>query len=199
VPTVAPTTQAIVRGAMYQTVNQATSVHVVGTYTWPGIRLRFNAGLLTSGDVAGLIVENGDPTPVVDVAGTMYTKATQASLAYIHDSAQYAAICGKYMIIPHGPAHKMLRSMGPSWMFSELLYLSQLVKHVSATTYHGQPALSAAAVIRGKHADFILSATPQRYPLRVRYQGSFVLTFSKWNAVPAPVAPPKSQIVPLVS
>jgi hypothetical protein len=51
----------------------------------------------------------------------------------------------------------------------------------------------------GRGAYVIFSATAQTYPLMADDPGHFDLTFSKWDSVPAPHAPPKSKIhtVPL--
>jgi hypothetical protein len=43
-------------------------------------------------------------------------------------------------------------------------------------------------------AYIIVSKTPECYPLEINDPGHFRLTFSQWNSVRAPAAPPKSKI-----
>jgi hypothetical protein len=187
------------RGHLYSVANGAASVHVRGRYTWPRSRISVNVGMLQTGDIAGLIVDDGDPMSVIDVGGTMYAKITPAFAAFYHQSAACPALCGKYAIVPHSLAHGLVRSVGVTSTLRTLLSMALKLEKPAATTYHGQPALLAKAPGYGRGAYVIFSATAQTYRLKADDPGHFDLTFSKWNSVPAPHAPPKSKIhtVPL--
>jgi hypothetical protein len=99
----------------------------------------------------------------------------------------------------HSLAHGLVRSVGVTSTLRTLLSMALKLEKPAATTYHGQPALLAKAPGYGRGAYVIFSATAQTYPLKADDPGHFDLTFSKWNSVPAPHAPPKSKIhtVPL--
>ncbi len=66
------------------------------------------------------------------------------------------------------------------------------------TTYHGQRAyrLFPTDLAPGAAAD--IAATAACDPLAVNDPGFAELTFSRWNDVPIPLAPPPSQVIPNV-
>jgi hypothetical protein len=193
-----PTTAAQVQGHLFSVVNRAASVHVKGSYTWPHSRLTVNVGLFQSGQMAGFMDDDGLPMPMIDIGGKMYVKVTPAAAAYYHRGC--APACGKYAIYPRSGTAGLIRTMGMKSTLNTLMQMADFfLSRPIHTNFHGQPALQAMASRYGRGAYVIVAATPEALPLEAVDPGHFKLTFSKWNGVPAPHAPPKSKIytVPL--
>jgi hypothetical protein len=187
-----PATAAQVQGHFVSVVNGAASVHVQGRYTWPHTKLTDNVDLLKSGQIAGLIDDDGLPLSGVEVGGKMYVKLTAAFAAYYHHTG-CAPFCGKYVIAPHSMTAGLVRSMGWSSTISVLADMADAMSAPIHTTFHGQPALkSTTGYDPGSYV--IVAATPESLPLEAVDPGRFRLTFSDWNSVATPVAPPKSKI-----
>jgi len=189
-----PTTAYQVQGHVVSVLNGAKSVHVKGSYTWPHFRIKVDVSLLQSGQMAGFIDDDGFPMSVIDVGGKMYVKLTSALAAYYHHTG-CSPFCGKYAIYPRSRAAGLIRDMGPKWTLSTLTGMANdLFSNPIHTTFHGQPALQMMAGGYDPGAYIIVTATPECLPLEAVDPGHFRLTFSKWNSVPTPAAPPKSEI-----
>jgi hypothetical protein len=190
-----PTNAYQVQSHVVSVLNGAKSVHVKGSYTWPHDKVTVNIGLLQSGQMAGLIDNDGLPMTVIDVGGKMYVKLTSAYAAYYHHKG-CTPVCGKYEIYPRSRAAGLIRVVGAK---STLNYLTNMANDLLSnpihTTFHGQPALQMMANgYDHPGAYIIVAATPECLPLEAVDPGLFRLTFSKWNSVPTPAAPPKSKI-----
>jgi hypothetical protein len=197
-PTPAPTstapTQADVGFAMSGSVGVATSFHVAGEYTYPHARLALNVGLLKSGSMAGTLVDNGEPIVATYVGGKMYTKVTRDFLAYLGKSRECARICGQYVLARPDLAHGLLASMGMAVTESILQDMAAAGPTMTSVTYDGQPAYEWSPADYAAGSYIVVGPLPQCLPLKVDLPGQFVLTFSQWNQVPAPVAPRASKI-----
>jgi hypothetical protein len=189
-----PTTAYQVQSHVVSVLNGAKSVYVKGSYTWPHDKVTVNIGLLQSGQMAGLIDNDGLPMTVIDAGGKMYVKLTSAYAAYYHHTG-CTPVCGKYAIYPRSDTARMVRSIGVKWTLSTLTNMANdLFSNPIHTTFHGQPALQMMADGYDPGAYIIVAATPECLPLEAVDPGHFKMTFSKWNSVPVPVAPPKSKI-----
>jgi hypothetical protein len=179
---------------MSKSVRVATSFHVAGQYTYPHARLTLNVGLLKSGPMTGSLVDNGEPLVATYVRGTMYTKVTRDFLAYLGKSRECRSICGQYVIARPQLAHGLLASMGFASTESILQHMTAGTGTMAPVTYAGQSAYiwSLPAYAAGSY--IIVGPLPQCLPLKVDVPGQFVLTFSQWNQVTAPAAPPSSKV-----
>jgi hypothetical protein len=183
-----------VQSHVVSVLNGAKSVHVKGRYTWPHDKLTVNIGLLRSGQMAGFIDNDGMPMSVIDAGGKMYVQLTSAFAAYNHHTG-CAPLCGKYVIAPRSMTAGLVRSMGVESTLNTLTDVANdLLSNPIRTTFHGQPALQMMADGYDPGAYIIVTATSDCLPLEAVDPGHFKLTFSKWNSVPVPVAPPKSKI-----
>jgi hypothetical protein len=126
--------------AMSATVNAATSVHVKGTYRWPNAKLGVDIGLLMSGQMAGLMVDDGVPMSIIVVGRNMYAKVTSAFLAHLGKSGECAALCGKYVIIRGAMAAGLMRGIGGTTTVNILLGMAAPKSALTAATFHGHPA-----------------------------------------------------------
>jgi len=179
---------------MSNSVSSATSFHVTGEYTYPHARLTLNVGLLKSGAMAGSLVDNGEPIVAADVGGQMYTRVTRPFLAYLGKSRECATICGQYVIAKPALAGGLLASMGIGWTESVLQDMAAAGPTMTSVTYDGQAAYTWSPPDYAPGSYIIVGPLPQCLPLKVDVPGQFVLTFSQWNQVPTPVAPPRAKI-----
>jgi hypothetical protein len=191
-----PVSAVYVSQAVPSTVIAASSMHVTGRYDWPGSTLAVSTGLLASGQLSGQIVDDGAPMTVVDTGGRMYAEFTAGFLAFYRKSAECAALCGKYLQARPSLADGLIASIGVAATRDILVGMAQSASTVTAVTYGGRPALRAAVAGPGyaRGAYLIVSATADCLPLKADNPGHYVLTFSRWNKVPAPALPAAAQI-----
>jgi hypothetical protein len=191
---VIPTTAPQVQGHLFSLLNAARGVHVTGSYTWPHDRVTVDVDLLQSGQIAGDINNGGFPMSVIDVGGKMYIKLTPAFAAYFHHKG-CAPLCGDYEVYPRSQAASLVRSMGVKSMFDTLTQMgNSFLSNPIHATFHGQPALQEMTPGYDMGSYVILMATPESLPLEAVDPHHFKLTFSEWNSVPVPAAPPKSKM-----
>lgn len=189
-----PSTQAAAAFTMSTSVDNASSFHVTGTYTWPHARLKVNVGLLKTGQLAGTLVDDGDPMSAVDAAGQMYVKVTPGFLGYLGKSGECAALCGQYVVAKPSLASGLLDSMGMTQTETILENMAAAGPSMTSVAYHGQAAYRWSAPGYAAGSYIIVAATAQCYPLKVDVPGQFELTFSQWNQVPVPAKPAASKI-----
>jgi hypothetical protein len=183
-----------VQGRLFAVTDQASSVHVTGTYTWSHSRKVIeNVGMHRTGELAGFINDEGLSMDVIYVHKKMYVKLTPILEAYYHLSCP-PPHCGEYAIYPRSRAAGLIRSVGANSTLNVLLSMGASLSKPTHTTFHGQPALKTMAPGYDPGAYLIMAATPQAWPLEAVDPGHFKLTYSQWNSVPALAAPPKSKI-----
>jgi hypothetical protein len=191
-PTV-PTTSTQLQVRLFSVLNGANSMHVKATNIWPRFKVTVNAGLLKSGQMTGFIDDDGLPMSMIYVGGKMYVKNTAALAAYYHQ-AGCAPYCNTYSIYPRHSTASLVRSVGWKWTWNTLMQLADFASTPVRTTFHGQPALQSKASGFQRGAYVIVTATPDPVLLEAVDPHHFKMTFSAWNSVPAPVAPPKSKM-----
>lgn len=193
--TAVPTTQAAAAAAMNVSVDTASSYQVTGAYYWPHDRVAVDVGVLISGDVTGSVNDSGFPMSGSYVAGKMYYFVTPLFLAYEEgDTSRCATLCGKYVTGEQAYASSMMQSIGFNSTETFLQGMAIAGKPMTKLTYDGQHAYRWPLSTKGSY--IIVAANAQCVPLKVDVPGQFVLTFSQWNKVPAPVAPAASDIEP---
>lgn len=188
-----PTTSTQVQTRLFSVLNGAKSMHVTATNIWPHLKVTVNAGLLKSGQMTGFIDDEGLPMAMIYVGGKMYVKNTAALAAYYHH-AGCAPYCGTYSIYPRHLTVRLVRSVGWKWTWNTLMQLADYVSTPIRTTFHGQPALQSKASGYQHGAYVVVTATPDPVLLEAVDPHHFKMTFSQWNSVPIPAAPPKSKI-----
>ncbi len=179
---------------MSASVTAASGFHVTGVYTWPNARLRVDVDLLHSGQMAGSMVDDGEPLSVIYTGGKMYTDLTPRFLRYLGKSGECAALCGKYVLSKPATSRGFLRSMGITSTESIIDDMSAVGPAMKSVTFDGQPAYRWTPPNYGAHSYIIVSALPRCFPLEIYVPGQFVLTFSQWDKVSTPEPPPAVQI-----
>jgi hypothetical protein len=181
---------------MRKAVQAASSVHLSGILRNGGKPLGLDLGLIRSGDFAGTITQNGIPLTLIDVGGKAYVKATAAYLKELKVSPSVCAVmCGKYVELTSAEAGSLARSLSMSALLSSFTGKAPRFTNAGSTTVAGRPG----QVLRGPDGSrLVVAATGTPYPLQaVGRRGSGSLTFTQWDAVRAPAAPPADQVINL--
>ncbi len=184
--------------SMQQSVRTANSVHVTGRLTNAGVPIAINLDLQRNGDMAGTVSQNGAPFQVIGVGGSVFVKATPAFLRQVKAPANACAVvCGKWIQLHPPQSTQITGDIGMASMTGQLV-TTKLPKFTEAGTV--TVAGQAAWVLRGPGGGSldVRSAGPP-YPLAAvtgtnpRQQ----ISYSHWNAVPPPTAPPASDVLNL--
>jgi hypothetical protein len=192
----APRSPAQTVAEMRKAVQAATSVHLSGTLRNGGKPIGLNLGLIRSGDFAGTITQNGVPLTLIDAGGKAYVKATAAYLKQLKVSPSVCAVmCGKYVELTSADAASLARNLSMSALLSSFTGRAPRFTNAGTTTVAGR----AGQVLAGPDGSrLVVAATGTPYPLRaVGKNGGGTLTFTRWNAVPKPAAPPADQVINL--
>jgi hypothetical protein len=182
-------------------VRNATSVHVNGSVSDNGSPVGLNLGINRAGDMSGTIGEHGANLDVISTSGKVFLKVTPELLKqYRAPSATCSLVCGKWFQLPPKQASQL----------TSQLTMSSLTGQAGASSGTSQPKVTEAGtgsvngqptwVLKGPNGaklDVSQQSTP--YPLKVQsgtgQQGA--ISYSKWNSVPQPKAPPSNQVINL--
>lgn len=181
---------------MRSAIRSARSVHIFGQLTVGGRTVGLDIGVLASGQMSGTITERGFPLRIIVTGGRAYVRATAAFLRELHAPAGVCGlICGRYVELSAARARQLAQGLSLASLTRSLTGPAPAISRAGTTTVDGRPA----DVLRTASGGTIDVATVGRaYPLAVAsadHHGA--LTFRQWDRVPAPAAPPKSQIVNL--
>jgi hypothetical protein len=192
VPAVAAATLA---AQMKRAVKSARSVHVFGHLVSGGQVIGIDIGVLRSGQLSGTITRQGVPLRFVITGGKAYIRATAGFLRQLRLPASVCAtICGRYVRLPAARTRALTRSLSLAGLTSSLTGPTTLLRDAGVTTVHGQ----RADVLRTADGGVIeVTAGGSHFPVAAKSPGGRrgALTFTQWNSVPVPAAPPKDQIV----
>lgn len=180
---------------MQRAVRSASSVHISGQLIERGETIGLNIGVLRSGQLSGTITQKGIPLKLIVTGGKAYVKATAAFLAELHVPASVCAvICGKFAELPAARTKQLTHSLSLASLTRPLTVRTPRFTSGGVATVNGQKA-DVLRTARGGIVD--VAATGSHYPLAAASAGGRhgALTFSQWNSVPAPAAPPKSELV----
>ena len=184
--------------SMQQSVRGATSVHVTGRLVNAGVPVAISLDLRRNGDMAGTVSQNGAPFQVVGVGGKVFIKATPAFLRQVKAPTNAcAAVCGKWIQLQRREASRIAGDIGMASMTGQLV-TTKLPKFTEAgsATVAGQ----SAWVLRSPHGGTLdLSSTGSPYPLAAvtATNPRQEISYSRWNAVPPPTAPPANEVLNL--
>jgi hypothetical protein len=181
--------------SMQDAVRSASGVHVSGQLARDGVPLGVDLDLTRSGNVAGTLSQHGMPLNVVAANSKIYIQATPAFLREVNvPAAACATACGKWIELTQGEASQLTGDLTMQKLLTPLIPDQARLTAAGSTTVRGQPAWVLRA---GDGSTVAVSATGKHYPLAARNSGSphQVVTFSHWDSVPAPKAPPASQLL----
>jgi hypothetical protein len=189
-------TRSEVLGSMMSALDAVHSVHVEGIYDQPhSATIRVDLGLQESGALAGTIIDGDVPMSVVYVGGKLYVKATAGFLAAMGVSAACPDVCGRYAIAKPGYDDSLLQYIDMDAVLTSIEDAESSESSLTTVSLNGQRGYRWIPFAEVAGSYFIVSATPPYFPLKLNNPIYTTLTFSQWNAVPAPVAPPAAQVI----
>lgn len=180
---------------MKSAIRSASSVHISGQLMEGGKKVGLDVGVLRSGQLSGTITESGVPLEIIVIGGKAYVKATAAFLRELRAPAGVCGvICGKYVELPEAKTTELTRSLSLARLTRSLTGETPPFTNDGTASFGGQKAF----VLRTAQGGIVdLAQAGRHYPLAVASPDGRPggLTFSHWNGVPAPVPPPKGEIV----
>jgi len=196
-PAKEPSTESLT-SSMQSSVRNASGVHVSGQLSRDGVALGVDLDVTRNGDAAGTISQHRTPLHVVAANSKIYIEVTPAFLREASmPAAACPAACGKWIELTPGEASQLTGDFSMQELLTPLLSgQAPKLSTAGSTTVNGQPAW----VLRASDGSTVaVSAAAQHYPLAARSGRSprQVVTFSRWDSVPAPKPPPASQLLHL--
>ncbi|HEY7145176.1 MAG TPA: hypothetical protein VH637_13105 [Streptosporangiaceae bacterium] len=184
--------------AMKTAVRQARSVHLAGALSGAGGNtVSLNLGLVRSGGFSGTVSQGGVPETIINAGGRVYIKATRAFLAQLHVPAAVCSLmCGKYVAMPRDKSNALAGQLSMPAMLGSLTGKLPAFTSAGFATVNG----TRSRVLRGADGSTLaVAASGPPYPVRAvsPHHARGELNFSQWNRVPAPAAPPASQVIDL--
>jgi hypothetical protein len=185
--------------AMQSAVKAATSVHMAGSVTSGGEKININLSFARANDLAGTFGVNGASFYVLTLSGKTYIKLDQSFLKYAKVPVSACSlICGKYVELPPSSASQITGSLSMSGIANQMFgKIPSSVTNSSAkfvpATFNGQQVLRFHG--DGYSLDVAKSGTP--YPVDISGPGGETITFTNWNSVTMPSAPPASLVISL--
>jgi hypothetical protein len=192
-----PSSAALVT-AMQASVRQATSVHVAGHLTSSGTPISVDLDMHRNGDVSGTVAQNGAPFQVISVRRTVYIKATRSFLQQVRaPTSACAVVCGKWLQLTSAEASQLAGDLNMAALTAPLT--SGRVPTLTKSGHVTVGGQSAWVLRAADGSSLDVSSASHHYPLAASTGGSphEVVTYSKWNAAPQPVAPPANQVLNL--
>jgi hypothetical protein len=196
-PATEPSSTALLT-AMQSSVRQASSVHVAGNLSNNGTPISVDLDLHRNGDVSGTVSQNAAPFQIVGLGNLTYIKATRAFLQQVKaPTSACAVVCGKWLQLTTAEAGQLTGDLSMNSLTAPLTS-----GQVPALTEAGKVTVNgqSAWVLRASDGSKLdVSTTNQHYPLAASTGGSTheVVTYSRWNAAPKPVAPPANEVLNL--
>jgi hypothetical protein len=176
-------------------VKGASSVHLNGQIVSGSASTGVNLGLLRSGELSGFVAHNGRPVQVIGTKNKVYVKTTAALLRQLNvPDSVCTIICGKFLQLPAGQASSITGDLSLSNLTNSIAGKQPAFTQQGRTTVNGQSAI----VLRSANGSTLdVAANGKPYPLRAVSTGTHkgTLTFTQWNKVPTPTAPPAGQVV----
>ena len=183
---------------MQSSVRQADSVHVDGKLTNNGVPISINLGMHRNGDISGTVSQNGAPFRIIALSSKIYIKATPSFLRQVRAPASACAVvCGRWLLLTPPEARQITGDLSMNSLTGPLT-----AGRVPTLTKAGTKSVNgqSAWVLRAADGSTLaVSSANRHYPLAASTGGSTheVVTYSQWNSVPPPAAPPPSQVLNL--
>jgi hypothetical protein len=178
-------------------VRDADSTHLAGQVTGSGQATALDLSVLRAGGLAGSITQHGVPLELIGAGGKVYIKATPAFLHELRAPAAVCAVmCGKYVQMSGTAGRQLDGSLNMTSLTRAFITGLPRMTRAGTATVAGQQAVVLHGA-DGSILDVAAHGTP--YPLRVisppRHHET--LTFSQWDRVGTPAAPPASKVINL--
>lgn len=185
-------TEAEVVPAVEAVVTSANSVHISGTAAGSSARASLDVSFYGPTDLWGTLSMAGKSYTVLVVGGKTYIKLTKFLVVTMEKLPMSACLqlCGKYVVGTGSQFAGFDLAVVLDSAFHSLPAAAHDTKALVSASYDGRPVFQFTQ--SGVVFDVAASGVP--YPVRVTGNGTD-LTFSDWNSIPPPKAPPASQVV----
>jgi hypothetical protein len=179
----------------------ASSVHMAG-FVVHGTRTATIDLSFTVDSVAGTVGLNGATVDLLSLNGKTYVKLDAAFLKSVKAPASACVtICGKYVELAAASASQLTGSLSLR-QFQQQLFSRKAMNSLAPIDCVFVPAtVNGQAVRQCRHGAMTIDvvAHGKPYPVYVTGPHGEHVTFSDWNAVTLPAAPPASQVISLSS
>jgi hypothetical protein len=184
--------------AMKAAVRSASSVRMTGTLSGPGGQtVGLDVGLIRSGGFSGTVTQGGVRQTIINAGGTVYIKATRAFLAQLHVPAAVCSVmCGKYVAMTAARGDALAGELSMPQLLRSFTGTLPGFTRARPQTINGR----SVQVLHGSDGSTLaLAATGPPFPVEVisppGRHGR--VSFSQWNQVPRPAAPPAGTVIRL--
>lgn len=178
-------------------VKKAASVHITGDLAVKGSAETLNLAMLRDGDMNGVVTSGTEPPIMLTVIGkTAYILMSAGVLkGVVGTSASCAGVCGKYLPVSGSEESSLVSDISMTKLTDQLISNLSGLSEAGTTTVNGQKAI----VLKDPDGSILdVAASGPPYPLKIvakKGNTGGTVTFTQWNTVPVPTAPPASQQV----
>jgi hypothetical protein len=175
----------------------ATSVHIAGSVT-QGAQTTTLDVRINGNSVAGTLGAYGTSYYVLSLNGTSYVKLNAAFLRVEKAPASLCAkICGKYVELPAASASQITAVLSMQELISEVFDDKNMSSAAASGCIFSPTSRNGQSVLQCRQGSDTLDVAAHGQPFLVYWGGPHGqhLTFSDWNSVTLPAAPPASQVV----
>jgi hypothetical protein len=183
--------------AMQNSVRSAESVHIDGRLLNKGVPVGVDMDVHRNGDVTGTISQDGAAFQLIGVDGKVFIKATPAFLRQTGaPPSACSEVCGKWVELAQQQADELTGDLSMGSMTGLLAGHMPKFSEAGSSTVGGRPAWVLRAA-DGSTLD--VSSQGAHYPLQAKTAGAppDVVTYSRWNSIPAPIPPPADEVLNL--
>jgi hypothetical protein len=175
----------------------ATSVHIAGSVT-QGAQTTTLDVRINGNSVAGTLGAYGTSYYILSLNGTSYVKLNAAFLRVEKAPASLCAkICGKYVELPAASASQITAVLSMQELISEVFDDKNMNSAAASGCIFSPTSRNGQSVLQCRQGSDTLDVAARGQPFLVYWGGPHGqhLTFSDWNSVTLPAAPPASQVV----
>jgi hypothetical protein len=179
----------------------ATSVHMTGSVHQGKQTATFDVSF-SGTSVAGTLGLDGNSFGVLVLGGVTYVKVNAAFLTAENAPASVCAkVCGKYVELPTGTASQITGLLSRQALTTSVVSNKNLSAAGNGTCVFSPATRNGQSVLECRQGAYTLDISARGKPYIVYFGGPHgeYITFSQWDGVTPPTAPPASQVVSINS
>ena len=177
----------------------ATSVHMAGLVTQGSQTATINMSF-SGNSVAGTVGLNGASFDLLSLNGKTYIKLNAAFLKYAKAPASVCAtVCGKYVALPPSSTSQITGSLSMQQLVHQVFSNKNMSAGAASGCLFTPATVNGQSVLQCRQGPYAVDVAAHGKPYLVYFTGPHGehLTFSDWNSVTLPAAPPASQVISL--
>jgi hypothetical protein len=177
--------------------DRATSVHVAGSVS-KGAQTTTIDVRIYGDSVAGTLGAYGTSFYVLSLNGTSFVKLNAAFLRVENAPASLCArICGRYVELPASSASQIIGLLSMQQLVGDVFNDKAMSSAAGSGCAFSPTTRNGQAVLQCRQGSSTLDVAAHGRPYLIYWGGPHGqhLTFSEWNSVTLPSAPPASQVV----